>query len=347
MKGQSHRKSHFAASEHGMALIIVIFVVALASMLVINLAWSTNLGAHQQANLQRTTEAEYLLKSAVNFARVLIYRDKTPEDSAKDPWGLFVNGAPIPAELLGMSNNTVRIELEIRPEDSKIPLTALMPAGKVTPEERWRLALLSLFQRLGFDNDKEMDRSGLTPGRSFSSEEMVANLIDYMDPDKDSYPRGIEAELPEGSFPNQPISRIAELNGIPGFPPARMRKLTPYLTATGIGGGPISKVNINVASSLVLSSLHQDLDEGMVAKILAHRSSQEGPFTENAYKSTLNSITGDNALTDALDLMLTYKSRWYQVIAKVDYGTSTYFIRCYLNKDTDGALPTINSVELF
>ncbi len=339
-----------------MALILVIFVISLMTIIVINLTYSASLGATQSANVQRTIQAEYLLKSAVNFARVLLRADTTPdEDSGKDLWGTFANGAPVPLELLGLSStqNVKSIELEIRPEDSKIPLAALVPAGSSTPSTFWPNVLTQLFRNLNFDDDGEEDQTGIFPNRHFRSDELVGILIDYMDSNKVSYnPGGIESDLPEDQkelFPNRPIERIGELSAIPGFTPKRLQRLVPLISAVSGLGSLAATININLAPSAVIRSLNQNIDEQMTQAIVAFRTSEEGPFTNQNSTQKMTDILGDPDVWTNIRPNLGYNSKWFQVIAKVDYGTASYFVRAYLSRPSGnaGELPEIQSFELF
>lgn len=291
-------------------------------------------------------QAEYLLKSAVNIARILIKADVSAEDGPQDLWGKFSNGAPIPLELLGIQQPNTSVALEIRPEESKIPLRALVPISGGEPDLKWRGVLSRLFKNLGFDDDDQEDQTGYFPGRRFSADEMVANLIDYMDQDKESYnpgdfAMGIEKDLPADIFPNTRMSRVGELRAIPGFTPARIRKLEPLVTVFGN-----SRINLNLAPAVVLRSLSDDFGEKEVEEITAFRKSEEGPFTFENQKEKLSEIIGEQAY-DRVNTMISVESRWFQVLAKVDYGTTTYFMRAFLSKEGSGELPQIRSVELF
>jgi general secretion pathway protein K len=351
MKSSPRNVAHLT-KERGVALIIVTMLVALASILVVNLAYSTNLAANQSAAFQRSIQAEYLLKSAINLARVLLHADKSPEDSTKDLWGMFLNGAPIPLDVLGLPDNSIKIELEIRPEDSKLPLASLIPAGASIPDPKWRDAFSLLFQDplLGFAQDKEEDHTGRYPQRIFTPEEMLGMLLDYMDADKESYvPGGIEGDgvLPEGICSNQPAKRLSELSVLPGFPPSRIRKLIPLISAISSVGGITTRVNINLAPSIVLRALHPRIDQSVVNSILAFRASEEGPFTSQNLVSKLSEFIGDQDAVNTLQTMVWSESRWFQVIAKVDYGTSLFFARAYISKGRYGDVPEIHSLELF
>ncbi len=337
----------FRSSERGIALLLAIFVVALASILVVDLAYTSYLGSRLSSITTKSLQAEYLLKSAVNFARTLIKEDTSPEDAPQDNWASFIAGQVVPMNLLGIDTPGVTVSIEITPEEAKFPLRSILTRNGGEVDVKWRDAAMRLFQKLGFDDDlTEVDQTKLFPEKHFKSDELVAVLIDYMDTDKDSYEdqtggftRGFEGELAEEVFANERLKRIGELANIPGFTPARLRKLSPLVTVFGRG-----VLNINLASSVILESLHEDIDKSQAEAIVNFRNSQ--PFDDNNRRDELTNIIGEETY-NAISSMLDIRSRWFQVLAKVDYGTSTYFMRAYLSKADEGELPIIRSVELF
>src|SRR5690606_1481215 len=132
-----------------------------ASIIVVNLAYSTDLSGRRNAIVERSLQAEYLLKSSANLARAFLEEDDTPEDSGKDGWGKFGNGIEVPPELLEISEPNLRLSLEIRPEDAKIKLSQILPISSGDADPRWRGVILRLFRSLGFDDDSsEVDMFG-------------------------------------------------------------------------------------------------------------------------------------------------------------------------------------------
>lgn len=248
----------------------------------------------------------------------------------------------IPPELLGLSEANIKLELEIRPEESKLPINELVISG----DQRgmlWRPVFVNLFTSLGFDRDqRQLDQTGLFPGTVFNAQAMVANVIDYIDADKVPYERanfakGIEDRIPEDYFPNRRIERMDELASVPGFTPKRMQLLRPFVTTLG------NQVNVNFASREVLKALSSNITDAQIDAIVARQHSQDGPF---------NSLSEFGEMVDAsvfseVQNLLTLTSRFSQVIAKVDYGTSTYFVRAYLEPFQGKELPRVKSVEFF
>ena len=325
----------------GLALVLVMFIVALASIIVINLTYSTYLGSRIGATIERSVQGEYILKSALNFARVLIKTDDSDEDSYKDFWGKFANGLIIPAELLDINVPNLRIELEIRPEGSKMNLKALIPSSPgAQPNVKWRGVLERLFISLGFDADEEQELYGPFEGKHFTSKEMVANLIDYVDDNEDAYDNdgftGIESE--QTKFPNNQITRVGELAAIPGFTAARVQLLMPFITTQDN-----NRININLAPKLLIKALHPDIDDTQADQIVSFRNADEGPI-ENIIKLK-DFVT--SATYDQIEELITVQSNRFQVLAKVDFGTSSYFLRAYLSKAGRNQLPVVQSLELF
>lgn len=344
-------------NERGIALILVVFIVALASILVVNLAYSTYLDARLSSAAQRTVQAEYILKSAVNLARVLIKQDKTKEDSANDDWGRYLNGVTVPLEFLGINEKNVQVTLEIRPEDSKFSIRNLAPGGSQESFLKWRGRFVRLFQSepLKFDEDEDqVDQTGIKPDKHFDSEELVANLIDYMDDNTESYSEsgfksGIESEVPEGLFPpTGGMKRIGELSVIPGFTPQRVAKLMPLVTVGRFrdANSGSRQININIAPKEIIRALDENITEDQANQIFDKAHSDQ-PFEDTTYGAELSNIL-DQSLYTEITSAISVSSNNFQVIAKVDYGTSRFYIRAYLlKKPGGGELPTIVSLELF
>ncbi|RMG40313.1 MAG: hypothetical protein D6719_11345 [Candidatus Dadabacteria bacterium] len=325
-------------------MILVIFIVSLATILITNLAYSTHLRMRTSQYTSNSLQAEYLLKSLTNFARLLIQADQSQTASKKTPWGLFADGRAVPPELLDIKTPNINLAIEIQPQNAKLPINLVMTKSQAGKVDHRRI-FVRLFKLLGFDNDQEEDQTGFFPKRVFSPEEMVANLIDYMDTDKQSYnaadfASGIESELPEDYFPGSRITRFKELEKIPGFTPARLRKLQPLVTTD-----PNSyQININLAPKIVLQALHDDISAEDAQGIVDFRNSDNGPFNINV--STQLATLLDQSVVDSIQSLLTGYSKNFQVLTKVEYGTSTYFMRTTLSR-SGSELPRITSLELF
>lgn len=327
-------------------MLIVTLIVSLATLLVVNLTYSTYLGSRTSAMIADRLQAEYVLKSVINLAKLLLEQDTSEDDGPQDTWGGFSTGVPIPAELLGIYKPGYVIEVEIRPEDAKVPIKLLYTGDQVNVV--WRDILTRLFQNLGFDNDGELDHTGLFPQTDFNSEQLIGALIDYLDKDDDSYSEdgyeGIESQLPEGYFPNGDVKILGDLSRIPGFTPDRMRRLTPFVTIWGTG-----KMNINFIPRVLLKSLHEDITEDQVDQIVAFRAGVEGPFSQTD-KLNYPQKLSDDILPDIwsdIDSIVGVQSNFFQVLGKVDFSASTMFARAIIRQSNSSRGAVIASFELF
>lgn len=340
--------------QSGLALILVIFLVALLSIAMLTLASATYMSSRLSRSVEKQFKAEFLLKSGLNVARAIIQSNKANGDPGKlESWGMFTDGTTVDAKLLGITDSDVNLSLEIRPEDSKLPLNKLrdLSGGSPTAHNqflKWRTIFVRLFQLLKFDEDKQADIKGPFKGRVFTSEELVANLIDYMDPDNDSYAgeggfaRGIEGEFnpDDRVFPEQggKMDRIDELSVIPGFTSDRIRRLSNHVT-------PVleTEIDINFASKAVLMALDTSLSPAQADQIIHYREEQ-GPFNSSTYSSELPKMLPDfNTLSAAF---IKNRSLVLQVITKVQFGDERYFLRAYVRPSPGTTVPAILQYEL-
>lgn len=346
-------QSYLQKKERGVALIMTLLVIALASALTVHIGSTTYFNARLHESFVQRTQAEFILKSALNVARVLIAQGSGAADPPADSWGLLTQGIQTDASIIGIDTPNVGLGLEVTGIESKISLTRLQyKPGQTEASERlfvlWRDVLARLFENLGFDTDNEKDIEGPFKDQFFDSKTLVANIIDYMDADYQSYQdgefQGIEGSIKKGTFPNRPIKRVAELNSVPGFTPLRIRKLTPYVTAE-----ESLSININLASATILKALDPSIDDEAAQAIIEYARGDEGPFDSTKIKQVLPSLMPDY---DNLANILSTRSLVLQIIAKVQYGTSKYFLRAFVEKPArpgggNQELPEIKRMEFF
>jgi hypothetical protein len=287
-------------------------------------------------------KAEYILKSAVSVAQVLVKTDITPyDDPQQDAWMAFADGREVPGDMLGLPEPNIRVTLMIASKSGKIPLAKVWQFGSTNTT--WRDIVTALFRNLGFDTpDPNTNTSSSAP--FVNAEEMVANLIDYLDSDQTNYQQnnfasGVEANLPDDvQFRNEGTidSLASELASIPGFTPGRIQKILPFVYVSM--KSVTDKVNLNAAPYEVVAAMMTDPTSA--AQILACRQSQ-GPF-KNVVSDLQNcgvTITGPNNFSVSGTL--------YEVIAKVEYGTAAFMASAELSGAGSGKLPTITNFQVY
>ena len=319
----------------GLAIILVTFIVSLASIVVVNLTYSTFLSGRSTGMVERQLQAEYALKSLVNVAAALIAADQSPRvDSAEDVWGVFMQGAPVPDDMLqqlGFTESGIKVWLEITPENAKLRIDQLdtqnlqSNAGQQTGK-RWKDVYTALFKKLHFDDElAKPDHTGLFPNQVFNSEELAENLETYQRTDVDNN----NSNLPTN---NGKITRIGDLINIPGFTPKRISVLTPFVTVYGN-----SRVNVNVAKKSVLEALDPDLNAQLIIDYRNEKS------IENI--GELREVIGEDVFQNLAGRINTETS-WFQVIGKIEFGGGiSYFARAIISAE-GGAQTKTNLVSL-
>lgn len=338
--------------EKGVALITVILMIAITSALLVSLTDSTYISLRLNRAAEQRVTAEYILKSAVNVAQVLIKIDGTTYDSpTEDAWMQFVDGRDIPGEFVGVTEPNVKISLLISSEKGKIPLLSLSPAAGTNPT--WRDTLVALFKNLGFDSDPKLANQSTQKGgseKNYSSAEMVANLIDYLDADKNSYAdssfsaQGIEGDLPPGEeFRNENTieSLSSELSSIPGFSANRIQRLLPFVSSRSR-----DSINVNSASAEVFEAIVQGLDSsaspGLGQKLVECRN----PAYDGSYRSQISTCIGADT-AQQIEKVLVIQSDLYYVIAKVEFGLATFMATATLKGSASGRLPLIEDFQVY
>jgi type II secretory pathway component PulK len=339
-------------SERGLALMLVIFMLALSSIVLVALTDSTYVAARLNSATQKRVKAEAILKSVVNVAQVLIKNDTTQFDSpTEDAWMSFKDGQDIPGAMIGLKEPNVRVTMQISSAGGKFGLLTLLNSSDGQPNRTQVETLTRLFKVLGFDQpDRSSPQSGSTqPQQVVGAQQMVVNLVDYLDDntqnaDIQNYPRGMEADLPQGKeFRNERVidSLVGELSGIPGFSPERIQRLYNFVSL-----GRVQQINLNAAEEPVLQALNDQIDSQTAQRIMQFREpAGGGPFTTDI-RQQLDSIIGQD-LSSRISPLVTPKGSVFDVIAKVEYGTSSYMATAILKDQGPGRLPRIESLQMF
>lgn len=349
--------------ESGVALLMVIVMIAITSALLISLSESTFISMRINRASEQRLKAEYVLKSIFNIAAVLIKNDSSSiDDPNRDAWMFFSSSKTVPEAYLESFEPNAVVQMVILSEKGKIPLLSLVSNNSVN--QGWRDVLVNLFQTLNFDNDP---RPGIGARCRFeqpafcTSTEMVGNLIDYLDQNEDSYSestvrgvvQGIESDLPSGErFRNRGVlDSIEELLLIPGFTPKRVKELVPLVTVETTGS--TAKVNANAAKAPVLQAIaNLDPSAPADAGIELERCRQldsQGPFQQlqqninDCFQSRFPSLGA--TMAPKLDV----SGNIYRVIARVEYGISNIAFMGTAVYETQGTgkLPKLRTMFLY
>lgn len=325
---------------------MIVFMIALASAILISLTDSTYVAMRLNGAAEQRIKAEYILKSATNLAQVLIKNDLTNfDDPSQDAWMIFSEGREVPGELLALPEPNIRVSLLITSANGKIPLLQLYSATEGVNQD-WKGIILRLFEQLGFDQPDPMNE-GPDGSPLPDAKQLVSNLIDYLDTDEDNFPgdsllpAGTEEDLPEGrKFRNSgTVDSLAnELPAIPGFSPGRIQRLLPFVTKIRT-----RDVNVNAAPLEVLAAVVTDPSAAQSIEQCRNPAAGGAPI-QNPQQDLLARC----GVNDPNTSKFRGQGQWYEVIAKVEYGTSMFMASAELNNSGgSGRLPKILSFQMY
>jgi general secretion pathway protein K len=288
--------------NRGMALLVVLVVVALLTALVTDLAFSTLVDMRLTETFRDTTRAYYLAKGGINAGRMILQMDRNNYDGLNELWSQGVNNFPV---------GDAFVTVNITDMDGKLGINALVTGD--SPNALMVSRFYRLFVVLGFESQIAAD--------------LTANLIDWLDtgnaPCTAIHPEGSTIatagaesnyyqELPQ-PYPikNGPLDTLDELALVKGFTPDVLRRVLPY-----VGLHDTTAVNINTASAPVLMSLDPSIDDSVAETLIKYR--KQTPITSLQQLQTVLPQGPYSALKSQADLEeLGVTSNRYLIVADV------------------------------
>lgn len=351
--------------ERGFALILSIFVVSLMSILVLDFAKETIAFQQQSRAYTEKLQADLILKSTLNVARLLLELPKlqvegsgqvrtVQEDWLGEPWALVASLPSLP--LPGSPR------LSIVDESGKLDLNAIVeagptgnpgnPVGAASPNsasdvnnlEVWKTAVAELFRILGFSSEEYSDTDYRTLGnRAYASDQQVAVIHDWIDSDRTTFSsagfpgEGVESSLPREWFYNRPLYAVSELAMVPGITLERLARIAPFVRASLNNSFSLTRVNVNTAPRAVLLAL--GFPETQVLEIEQIRLT--APITA-ANLRTL--IAGDSRLVRLVGV----DSRSFSAYAAVELANTTRWAKAIFDVQGGGLRrrATIRSLQI-
>jgi len=247
--------------NRGMALLLVLVIVALLTSLLTDLAFSTMVDMRLTETFRDTTKAYYLAKGGINAGRMLLSIDKNQYDSLDEAWSKGIVSYPV-------GEGSVSIQIE--DQDGKLALNSLVIGNNP------QAIMIDRFYR--FLVNMELDQQA-------DPAELVAALIDWLDSGDDhfteihtdgqSLPVNGAEDIYYMSLPqpyhckNGPIETLQELSLVKGFTPEIIKKISPHLAVNGS-----ESININTASAQVLMSLDLQISRDDAQTIIDYRQTE-------------------------------------------------------------------------
>jgi len=282
--------------QKGIALIIVLFVIATLTILVLEFVHSTRINLYIAGNISDGMKAFYLARSGVTVAAGALLDDvqDNSQDHMNEDWAQALPAIP---------GGEGWVTVEIMDESSKFNINRLVRKSGL-PDSIKQEVLKKLFTNL------ELDPELTTP------------IIDWIDADSDSLAGGGPEDNFYGysagtnSYPsrNGYFVSMNEIMLVNGIKEEIFNKIAPYITIYGD-----SKLNMNTVDEKVLTAYIQvlsgDDNSSLASEIIAWRDeNEENYFKDKSFKKQLVGDVGvDAALAKKLAKHFAASSRYFSV----------------------------------
>ena len=293
-----------ASSQRGVALITAIIVVAIGTMIAVNLLWRGTLDLRRTDAALAADQGLMYLQGAEAWAGDILRQDlvDSPDsDHLGEPWAIEL--PPLPVD-----GGTIVGRLEDL--QGRFNLNNLISNDGREDEYARRQ-----FERLLVMVEAD-------PG-------LAGAVIDWLDPDTElRFPTGGEDVVYSDADPpyrtaNSMITSASELMSVSGFDRDTYRRLAPYVTVLPAG----TKLNVNTASDVVLASLSDNIDLGTAASLIEQRA--EAEFID--IDATFEGLVEPDVLQEIDGV-----SDHFLLTATVTLGSNQLTMRSVLQRDRSG-----------
>jgi general secretion pathway protein K len=287
--------------QNGVAIIMVLLIVALATSLVAFMTTQQNLWQRQVESQLDRTQARRVGIAAIDWARAVLADDAhvNTTDNAKEMWALRLPAMPVEnGEVTGL----------IEDRQGLFNLNNLVRNGAASAPD------VAQFQRL-------LALLGLPA-------ELATALADWMDADGETQPAGGAEDGYYLALPrpyraaNRPLTELGELARVKGYDSRIIELLRPLVTALPEAGA----VNVNFAAPEVLAAVAQNMTLADARLMVQQRSEQ--PFKDVAdFRQRLPH--GGILVSDA---NISVSSQFFMVTGRARFGNAQVTIQALLQR---------------
>jgi general secretion pathway protein K len=291
--------------QNGVAIIMVLLIVALATSLAAFMATQQNLWQRQVESQLDRTQARRIGIAAIDWARAILADDARTStiDDDKEMWASRLPTMPV-------ENGEVTGVIEDR--QGLFNLNNLVRNGVTSPSD------VAQFQRL-------LEILGLPV-------ELATALADWMDTDSETQnPGGAENSYYLAlSHPyraaNRPLAEMGELSLVKGFDSGTIERLRPFVAVLPLPGA----INVNFAPPEVLAAIAENMSLADARLLVQQRSVQ--PFKDLAdFKQRL-----PHGGINVSDGNIEVSSQFFMVTGRGTVGRAQVTIQALLQRSGSG-----------
>lgn len=245
--------------QRGIALITALLVVAIATLLAVEMASRGRLDIRRTQNLIAGDQAYDLALAAESWALDILRADLEEGnewDGMQDNWAQPILLPPFEGAILNMRIEDLQGRFNLN-NLANLPQDPQQAVNDIH-YQRFHLLLENLAQQHGLE---------------INPQELIESLADWLDPDLQARPFGAEdsyylaLDIPRRAA-NQLLVSPTELMLVKGFTPELVNVLLPHVTALPQAG---TNINVNTATREVLRSLDRRISESLAERLEQQR----------------------------------------------------------------------------
>ncbi|ASM52611.1 MULTISPECIES: type II secretion system minor pseudopilin GspK [Pseudoalteromonas] len=312
-------------SSRGAALVIVLFIVALAAILAVEMSANLMVQVQKSTNLQGHQQAKWYAYGAEELAIKALIKSKRddPDKTTLDQIWAQQGDIPYPVDNGTLSGKITDLQaclnlnaIAVEPD--------LNSASKTNPAHKALFALLENIEDL--------------PAQE-SEETMADSVFDWLDENSITYRSGAEeGEYLSRQFPymtaNSLFASTSELRLVKGFNPLVMEKVLPYVCV--IPGSTLLSINVNTLAAeqaLILSTLIDELSVSGAEAVIAARP-DAGFESKAAFFEQVQQQGGQNV--KAVEKLFSINSEYFKLQTQANFVDLRFSMTTLLHaKDGD------------
>jgi general secretion pathway protein K len=300
--------------QRGVAAITAILIVAIATIVAVNMLWRTRLDQRRTEAMLVADQGWLFLRGAEDWAADILRIDRQETGPDSDHLGeLWAN--------------------ELEP----LPIDGGFIAGRIE-DLHGRFNVNNLITAAGEADPLAIEQFARLLASIELDPDLATVVADWIDADtQPGFPRGAEdgaytgLEVPYRP-PNLPITSTSELMAIEGFDAESYRRLAPFIAALPPG----TRLNVNTASAEVLASLSEELTVEEALMLIEDRGEADFPDYE---------LTFSERLTPEMMGRIDETSRFFRLTGIVSIGATEITMYSLLDRDNQGfARPVFRSL---
>ncbi len=320
-----------AHRQSGIAVLTAMLIVAIATILVVELVWDRNLGIRRTENYLLREQAQEIARGMELLAAELLERDLEDDpniDSLNETWAddyaFPFDGGNVVGKLADLQG--------------RFNLNALL-----TPDGEPNEIYVERFRRLVELTVSDAEIRDVIVG------DVVDAVIDWIDVDQVPELGGAEdgiytREQPPYRAANFWFTSPSELQAVNGVSAELYQALESQLSALPVSGGQTSSayvLNVNTAEPLVLQALSADVTPTIVEDWLANRQSQPYETQEEFWDGAADLLDDAVALRPTLGV----SSSYFGLTVIVSIGTTRLAMYSLLERSSQGVVARLRAFD--